>query len=60
MLAMQTLPMVVGEHTVRRPLCPGCGLLLRRTIPSADTISDLRSYVCDECAVSVTESRRQR
>jgi hypothetical protein len=56
MLAIQKLPMVVGEHIVLQPFCPGCGLLLRRTSPRADAIADLRSYACDECAVSVTES----
>jgi hypothetical protein len=56
MSIIQKLPMVVGEHTVLQPLCPGCGMLLRRTIPSTDTVPSLRSYACDECAASVIES----
>ena len=56
MFGIQKLPMIVGERTVLHPFCPGCGMLLRRTIPDADTISNVRSYGCERCAVFVTES----
>jgi len=58
MLAIQvSLPAFDNPMPVR-PACPNCGrsMHLSRTAPVASGRSELRTYRCGECAVSLTET----
>ena len=55
MLATRELWRPLADHLT--VLCPNCGRPMHQTIPlTASGVSDLRTFRCGECGVSLTEA----